>query len=59
MESQLEYIIRMLNKPEINIPGVAQALGINKQNLYNLLKAGNCRGDFIETAYNFLKTINQ
>ena len=58
METQLEYVLRMLNKTDFNIPNVAKAIGTSKQNLYNLRKKKNGGAKMVQDLFDHFKNIN-
>jgi len=59
METQTEYVVRMLKKPQINVPAVADAVNVSKQNLYNLIKREDGKSKLIESLFDYLKKIGE
>ncbi len=57
METQLEYVLRMLNKKDFNLPGIADSIGTSKQNLYNLRNRKDGKAKVVQDLYNHFKSI--
>lgn len=57
METQLEYVLRMLNKKEFNLPNIALAVGTSKQNVYNLRNNRDGKAKLVQDLHDYFKTI--
>ena len=59
METQLEYVLRKLNDKRVNVPAVAKAIGVSKQNVYNLINRNDGKATLIEKLYANLKSLGE
>ena len=49
METQLDYVLRKLNDKQINVPAVAKAISVSKQNLYNMIKIQDGKASLVDS----------
>lgn len=59
METQLQYVLRMLDKPEINITAAALAVKTSTMNLYNLKKRKDGKAKLVQELSDYFKSLNQ
>jgi len=57
METMIQYVIRKLNEPQINIPAVADKVGTSKQNLYNMIKVGDGKATLVQELNDYFKRL--